>query len=210
MRIVVDNGVRMGRGRAQGGVEGIRQREQDGFVELVQGIIDNVNGDVLADHPGREGQGAAGQRVVHAPAGGRAARHRVIDGYRLARGDGERHRHVGRCDRLDASRRRQAEGDSGRAVIVHDGTGAGAIGDCRMDRVAQVDGEGLVIFVVVIPGDQHGNRLGGGRAGWKSQRAALGHIVAPGGGRAVGSGVVHCDVLRTGSGDGHCEFGAAG
>ena len=75
-----------------------------------------------------------------------------------------------------------------------------------MGRVAQVDGEGFGRLVEGVAGDQHGNRLGGAGAGGKSQRTALGHVIASGGGGAVRGGVVHRDDLRTGGREGHAEF----
>ena len=76
--------------RAEGGVGWIRQRDEDGLVGLIQGVIDYLDGDVLVGHSRREGERAAGQGVVHSTACGRAARDRVIDRHSSSGECGER------------------------------------------------------------------------------------------------------------------------
>ena len=79
-----------------------------------------------------------------------------------------------------------------------------------MDRVAEVDRESFVELVAVVAVDHHGDRLGCGRVGGKSQGAALGHVVGPGGGCAIHGGVVHGNNLRAGGRKGHAEVGIDG
>ena len=93
----------MGRGRSQRGVGGIRQRNLDSFVEFIQGVVDDGNGDILVSHSRGEGQRSASQGVVHATARGCATGDRIIHGHRMGRGPREGDRQIGGSDRLGAA-----------------------------------------------------------------------------------------------------------
>ena len=76
-----------------------------------------------------------------------------------------------------------------------------------MDRIGEVDSEGLVELVNIVAVDHDGNRLRCGRVGGEAHRPTLCHVVGPGVGRSVGGGVLHRDALRARGRDGHGEVG---
>src|SRR6266699_1684524 len=147
----------MGRGRAQSGVGWIGQRDYDSLIEFIKDVIDDSQRDVLSRDARGKSQRAAGERVIHAPTGGRAAGYGVIHGHGFARDGGEGDGQIGGRDRLGATGTGQAEGDSRRVIIVNDGTGASTRRNGGVDRVAEVDCESFVELVTVVAVDNHGD-----------------------------------------------------
>ena len=70
---------------AHGRIRGIRERHFNRFVVFVPGVIHHRDTDVQVGHARGEGQGSAGEGVVHPTAGGCTAGNGVVDRDGLAR-----------------------------------------------------------------------------------------------------------------------------
>ena len=95
--VIVLDGVGVVDGGPQDDVCRVAQGDPDGFVLLEGRIVLHSDGKTLGGVPGIEGQGARGQGIVDAAAGGGAAGDRVINRHGLARLLGKRHLHGYRC-----------------------------------------------------------------------------------------------------------------
>src|SRR5206468_961054 len=106
------------------------EREVDGLVVFITGVVEDVDKELVPHLTGGEGQRAVRREVVVAVQGGRAVAGGVVDGDRLARRPAQVHRNH-RPGRVLRDRVGQdAEVDRGRVVVVLDGQVGG-------DRVAE-------------------------------------------------------------------------
>src|SRR5690606_10130937 len=145
LRIIVGDREHGGRRRGQHRTAGrVGQREVDGFVGLVGGVLED------RDRTGLVGAVAVGPRnrrrdrgVVGAGGGGATGRGGAGDAHRAAGAAGALQRDRGRSGAFTDAGRGAGETDRAGLVVVEDGTGGGAIAEHRVDRRREGDGEGL-------------------------------------------------------------------
>ncbi len=201
--VVVEDGahtLRVG----DGGVGRIAEVNEEGLVGLDDVVAVDGDGDCLGEHARDEGQCAAGRDVVSAR-GRRVVRRGVVH-----RDGAEARLRERDCEHCVNGRAAVAFGHADIVnrevghVVVEDSAHTLRVGDGGVDRVAQVDEEGLVYLndVVAVDGDRD---CLGEHAGSEDQRAAGRDVVHAGGCGAVRCGVVYGDRVDAGLGERDCE-----
>src|SRR5262249_30269736 len=157
----------------------------EGLGGLVEQVTDDRHGELLRGDPRREGQGAGGRRVVLAGERGAVVGGEADGGSERGRtGEAHREDRVARAG-VALGHRDVIDGERGRRIVVGDRRDALAVADGGVDRVGEVEAEGLVVLVDRVAQDRHRDLLRGG-ARRERQRSGGGRVVLARDGRAVG------------------------
>ena len=145
-----------------GAVRCAGQSEVEGLCRLVDGVIDQIDGDGAACLTDGEGDARGTDRRVVAAGecGANDLLAVVVDGERPT---GRRRHRDGEGDRRARAfhdRRRIVHREGRRGVVVEDRPGGSGAGDARAGRAGQRGGEGLVVFVEHVVEQRHQDLLG--------------------------------------------------